>query len=209
MKDQKGFFIAGTGTEVGKTLVSLGLCLRLNASYWKPIQTGYPGDLDFIQKFLPRGQSFPSTYVLKAPLSPNQASEMEGVCIDLKNICRPPKSSFLIVEGIGGLYVPINAKETVLDLIRLLDLPVILVAKSGLGTLNHSLLSLSILKQRGLKTIGLILSGPPHPLNKRDIEHYGGLPVLLELDQLPSPFSKNQLLKAFQDIPIKIKDELL
>ena len=133
MRDQKGFFIAGTGTGVGKTLVSLGLCLHLKASYWKPIQTGRPGDLDFVRPFLAKDKTHPSVYEFKAPLSPNQASEMEGASsIDLKKI-QPPKSPFLIVEGIGGLYVPLNTEETVLDLIRLLNLPVILVAESGLG----------------------------------------------------------------------------
>lgn len=181
---RKGFFVTGTGTEVGKTLASLGLCLRFKADYWKPVQTGQPRDSDFIKRFLPKARVYKSSYSLKAPLSPNQAGEKEGIKIDLKKIVIP-KSPFLIVEGIGGVYVPLNGKETVMDLIKLVGLPLIVVAESGLGTLNHSLLSLEALKSRGFKIAGLILSGPRRWRNKRDIEKWGGAPVLLEMPPLP------------------------
>ena len=194
---KKGFFITGTGTGVGKTLVSLGLCLYFKASYWKPIQTGCPTDTDFIKQFLPSNQIYPSTYALKEPLSPNQAGEREHVTINLNKIS-VPQDSFLIVEGIGGIYVPLNGKETVMDLMKLVNLPLIVVAHSGLGTLNHSLLTLSTLKERSFKIVGVILSGPKNYANKRDIEKWANIPVLLEIPPLSS-ITKRKLRDIFLD----------
>ncbi|MCZ0932338.1 MAG: dethiobiotin synthase [Oligoflexia bacterium] len=196
----KKVFITGTDTEVGKTIVSLGLCLHWKADYWKPIQTGRPTDSDFIKKFLPSKTVYPSSYQFKAPLSPNQASFKENKKIDLKKI-QTPKSSCLVVEGIGGVYVPLNDKQTVLDLIQFINYPVIVVARSGLGTLNHTLLTLTILKQRKIKILGVILSGPFHPDNKRDIEKWSGVPVILELRLLKS-ITKKALLNEFKKLKI-------
>ena len=200
MTKPRGFFVAGTGTDVGKTLVSLGLCLHFKADYWKPIQTGRPGDADFIKKFLPKNRIHPSTYEFKHPLSPNQAGEKEGVSIDLKKII-VPQSHFLIVEGIGGVYVPLNKTNHLMDLIKKINWPLIIVAHSGLGTLNHSLLTLSALKSQDLKVAGVILSGPIHPENKRDIEKWGGSPVLLEIPPL-SKITKPQLLNLFKNVKL-------
>ena len=110
MKQRKGFFVTGTDTGVGKTLVSLGLCLHFQADYWKPVQTGQPGDADYLKNFLPAGSLHASSYAFKEPLSPNQAGERENITIDLNNISTP-QSSFLIVEGIGGVYVPLNGQR--------------------------------------------------------------------------------------------------
>lgn len=195
---QKKVFITGTDTEVGKTIVSLGLCLHWKADYWKPVQTGQPADTDFIKKFLPKHKIYPSSYQFKLPLSPNQASFKENKTIDLKKI-KIPKSSCLIIEGIGGVFVPLNNKQTVLDLIKFLNCPVIVVARSGLGTLNHSLLTLEALKQRRIKTLGVILSGPPHKANKRDIEKWAKVPVILELNFLSS-ITKKTLLAQFKKL---------
>ena len=192
---KKGFFVTGTDTGVGKTLASLGLCLHFNASYWKPVQTGQPTDSDFIKQFLPNSKIHPSVYNLKEPLSPNQASEKENITIDLKRISIP-QSPFLIVEGIGGVYVPLNHKDSLMDLIKLIGLPLIVVARSGLGTLNHSLLTLEALKQRKFKIAGVILSGPKHDTNKRDIEKWSDTPVLLEIPPL-SKITKEKLKEVF------------
>lgn len=198
MNNKHGFFVTGTDTGVGKTLVSLGLCCHFKASYWKPIQTGSPSDASFIQQFLPKNQVYPSVYELKAPLSPNQSAEQENIKINLKKI-NCPNSSFLIVEGIGGLHVPLNDKYNVMDLINKVNLPVIVVAKSGLGTLNHSLLTLEALNKRQLKVAGLILSGPKDHKNKRDIEKFGKVPVILELPHL-SKITKPILKNEFQNL---------
>ena len=200
MKEKK-VFITGTDTEVGKTVVSLGLCLHWKADYWKPVQTGQPTDTDFIKKFLPHHKAHPNTYQFKAPLSPNQASFKENKKINLTKI-HPPKSSCLVVEGIGGVYVPLNNKQTVLDLIQRINYPVILVARSGLGTLNHTLLTLTALKQRKIKILGVVLSGPPHSDNKKDIEKWGKAPVILELPILKK-ITKTNLLNHFKKLRLK------
>ena len=198
----KALFVTGTDTEVGKTIVSLGLCLHFKADYWKPVQTGHPTDRDFIKKFLPKNKVYPSSYQFKRPASPNQASRKENKQIDLKKI-HPPQSSFLIVEGIGGVYVPLNEKQTVMDLIHKLKYPTLLVARSGLGTLNHTLLSLEMLKRRPIKVLGVITSGIPHKDNKRDIEKWGQVPVLLELPLLKS-INSPTLLKYFKHLKLDV-----
>ena len=195
-ENQKGVFVTGTGTEVGKTLVSIGLCLKFKTGYWKPVQTGEPGDEEYVRSFLPPEKICPGAVRLKSPLSPNQAARKEGRPVSLSQIRWPERKDFLIVEGIGGVLVPLNDSETLLDLIRCLKLPVIVVASSGLGTLNHSLLTLRVLKQNQIPVLGLVLSGPSHPDNKRDLEVLGRVPVLLELPLLAS-VTKENLLKAF------------
>lgn len=195
-KKNKGFFITGTGTGVGKTLVSIGLCLKFKANYWKPVQTGEPADEDYVQNFLPQERICPGAIRLKAPLSPNQAARLQKRKVQISDIKRPKKKGFLIVEGIGGVFVPLNDKETVLDLIIHLKLPVIVVALSGLGTLNHTLLTLNALKEHKIPISGLVLSGPLHPQNKRDLKHWGKVPILWELRPL-SVITKKSLKKAF------------
>lgn len=195
-KKPKGFFITGTGTGVGKTLVSIGLCLKFQANYWKPVQTGEPTDEDYVRNFLPQKRIYPGAVHLKAPLSPNQAARLQKRKVQVSDIKKPAKKGFLIIEGIGGVFVPLNDKETVLDLIIHLKLPVIVVALSGLGTLNHTLLTLSALRECKISVLGLVLSGPPHPQNKRDLEHWGKAPILWELKPL-AVITKKSLKKAF------------
>ncbi len=196
MTMQKGFFVTGTDTGAGKTLSALGLCLHFQADYWKPVQTGGTEDTDFIRRFLPESRIRKSAFQLRAPLSPNQAAEKEGAAISLKNIS-PPKSRFLIAEGAGGVLVPLSRRETMADLMALAGLPVLIAARSGLGTLNHTLLTIEALRRRGLQPLGLILSGPPHPMNKRDLEAMGGAPSLLEIPQLET-ITEAGLREVFQ-----------
>ncbi|MDE0092791.1 MAG: AAA family ATPase, partial [Oligoflexia bacterium] len=132
----------------------------------------------------------------------NQASLKENRKIDLKKI-QLPKSSRLVIEGIGGVYVPLNRKQTVLDFIQSIHCPVIVVARSGLGTLNHTLLTLEALKKRKLKVKGVILSGSLHPANKKDIEKWGKAPVILELPIL-NPLTKKKLLGQFKKLKINL-----
>ena len=196
----KNLFVTGTDTGIGKSLVCLALCLKFSADYWKPVQTGMDKDSDFIKKFIPASRVHPSCYELKAPLSPNQSAKKEQKKISLDKIQTPKSSAPLIVEGIGGVYVPFNDKHNVMDLILKLGFPVLLVARSGLGTLNHTLLTLFALRQRGIEPLGLVLSGQPHKDNKRDLEKLGKLPVLLELPVIEQIHAKN-LLYHFQFFP--------
>ncbi len=200
----RGFFVTGTDTGVGKTLVSLGLCLFFEATYWKPIQTGEPTDSDFIRQFLEAKKIHKSSYNFKYPLSPNQAAFKEQQNIDLKQINKPV-SDFLIIEGLGGAFVPLNDKESQLNLMKKCALPIIVVARSGLGTLNHSLLTIEILQSRGLKIAGLILSGPLNPLNKKDLENWSRVPILLEIPHL-TQITNQEILKVFKDFKIKKTD---
>ena len=197
----KNLFVTGTDTGVGKSLVCLALCLKFNADYWKPVQTGQEKDSDFIKGFIDSSRIHSSAYEMKPALSPNQAAQKEQKKISLDKILAPQSSRPLIVEGIGGVYVPFNEQQTVMDLILQLNFPVLVVARSGLGTLNHSLLTLSALRHRGIEPLGLILSGEAHKDNKRDLEKWGRIPVLLELPIITTITSES-LMRHFQSFKL-------
>ncbi|MGB8275010.1 MAG: dethiobiotin synthase [Alphaproteobacteria bacterium] len=181
----RGLFVAGTDTDVGKTVVSAWLVRALDGDYWKPVQAGLDGDTDAdtvrTLSGLPAERIHESTYRLKAALSPHEAARREGIVIDLARLRPPPTTRTLIVEGAGGLLVPLNAEALMIDLIARLGLPVVLVARSTLGTINHTLLSLEALRARGLALEGVVLNGPPNEGNRRAIGHFGRVPVLAEL----------------------------
>jgi len=181
----KSIFVTGTDTDVGKTIVSAGLCLSWPAHYWKPVQAGTEPhtDNEVMAQFISKKDIYPSTYVLKKACSPNQAARAEGVSIQ-KNILMDAYSkncSRLVIEGAGGLLVPFNERENMLDLMIQFGAPVIIVARSGLGTLNHSFLTLKALRAGNVNILGVIMVGRLHPDNKRDIEAIGDIQVLLEL----------------------------
>lgn len=185
-------FISGTDTDVGKTLVSSWLCQHWGAHYWKPIQSGLCGPTDSqTVATLSGAYCHPEAYRLTEPLSPHRAAEIDGVTIDLQH-CVVPRAERLVIEGAGGLLVPLNASTLVIDLIAHCNAPVILVARSSLGTINHTLLSLEALKKRGLPVLGVVMMGhspigaptTPHANNRAALEHYGGVPVLAEFPYL-------------------------
>ena len=187
---RRGVFVTGTGTGIGKTLVAACLVRAWQASYWKPLQTGIDDDVaDSVTVVqlagLPPGRLLPPTHVLRAPLSPEAAARLEGVAIDAASIRLPATvDGPLVVEGAGGLMVPIADGELMIDLIARLRLPVVLVASSTLGTINHTLLSLEALRARDLPVLGVILSGPPSPGNREAIERHGKVRVLAEVPML-------------------------
>ena len=211
---KRRIFVTGTDTDVGKTIVSAGLCLNWSAHYWKPIQAGYlnntftsdrsilPGtDNEIISHFIPKKHIFPSAYNLKNPLSPNQAAKKEGITIKIEKINCPDCSFPLVIEGAGGCLVPVNDTEDMTDIMKKMECPVIVVARSTLGTLNHTLLTLSVLRAKEISILGVIMVGPFHFDNKMDIEKKGNIPILLELpilknlspEVLKSHFSKLSL----------------
>ena len=171
--------VTGTDTGVGKTLVSSWLCLHSGYDYFKPFQTGYESDDDTrtVQRLSPTTRCHPEIYRLKAPLSPHQAAALEGVTLHTQNLVLP-QASPLLVEGVGGLMVPLNDTCLFIDLIKQWQLPVILVARTTLGTLNHTLLSLEALRTRAIPVWGVVLSGPSHPENAQSLEIYGNVPIL-------------------------------
>ncbi|MCP9237891.1 dethiobiotin synthase [Lewinella sp. JB7] len=186
----QAYFITGIGTEVGKTVASAFLQLTLDADYWKPVQAG---DLDFGDtdrvKFwtgLPDDRFHPERYRLRTPASPHYAARLDGVEIRLGDFVLPDSGDRpLLVEGAGGLMVPLNENDCMIDLAVRLGLSVILVSRHYLGSINHTLLSIEVLRTRGCRIAGIVFSGGDNPESARIIEKMGGVPVLATLPEMP------------------------
>jgi len=201
--------VCGTDTDVGKTVVSALLVEGLGASYWKPVQCGLEdgdGDRDRVQRWLelPPDRIQPEAYRFNDPVSPHWAAELAssdplqpGPPIDRQRLQLPAVQGPLVVETAGGLLVPLRRDLLQIEQIQAWGLPVLLVARSGLGTLNHTLLSLEALRRRGLAVLGLVLNGPLHADNPRTLEELGGVPVLLELPPL-DPLNAAALAACWQ-----------
>lgn len=178
------FFVTGTDTGVGKTLVSALLCAGLDAKYWKPIQTGAREGTDrqTVMRLagLSRDRTLPEVYRFAPPVSPHLASKRADVQIDLRKITVPESadSEALIVEGAGGALVPINDRQFMTDLMKHLGIPVILVSRTSLGTINHTLLSLAALRAARIEVRGVVMSGKKNDENRKAIEKYGQTPVI-------------------------------
>lgn len=189
-QDFPRFFITGTDTDVGKTVAAAWLVLHLDGAYWKPVQSGTSDGMDepTVRAItgLPADRFFPPTYTLSQPLSPHEAARRDGVAINMARFTMPAAHRALVIEGAGGLMVPLTDKDFVIDLIARLGTPAILVARSGLGTINHTLLSLKALRDKNIPVAGIIINGPKTPHNRHAIEEYGGVPVLAEIDRLPA-----------------------
>jgi len=178
----ESFFITGTDTGVGKTVVSALLCVGLDATYWKPVQTGtrQGTDTETVMRLaqLPHDRTLPESYRFKPPVSPHLAARWAGVQIELRKIKMPVAvEGSLIAEGAGGVLVPLNRTQLMTDLMRHLNLPVLLVARSSLGTINHTLLSLAALRAARLDVRGVIMVAKPNRDNEAAIERYGKIPV--------------------------------
>ena len=183
----KGFVIVGIGTDVGKTIISAIMVEALRADYWKPIQAG---GLDFSDTDMVRSlvrnedsQFLPEAYRLTEPMSPDAAAAIDGVKIELSQLQLPPTKNTLIVESAGGLMVPANEQLLNIDLIKAWKLPLILVSSYYLGSINHTLLSIDALKNRGIEIAGIIFNGKEVPSTKQVILSYSGLPCLLDVQQ--------------------------
>jgi dethiobiotin synthetase len=197
------FFITGTDTGVGKTVASALLSAALDAIYWKPIQTGTREGTDRRTVIrlagLPHSRTVPETYRFAPPVSPHLAAMRAGVRIELRKIRMPglgPREN-LIVEGAGGVLAPINEKQLMIDLMRHVRVPVLLVARTALGTINHSLLSLTVLRAAALEVRGVILVGKQNLDNLRAIEHYGKVPIVGFIPPL-ARLERKELLRVFQ-----------
>ncbi len=184
-----GLFVTGTDTGVGKTLIAACLVRQLGADYWKPAQTGTEdGDDDTATvatlAALPPDRIHPPRHRFRAPLSPEAAAERENASIALEDFILPATTRPIVVEGAGGVLVPIRGGATMADLMVQLGLPAVLVARSTLGTINHTLLSLAALRRHGIAIAGVVLVGPPNPGNRAAIEAHGGTQVLAEIPWL-------------------------
>lgn len=178
----KHIFITGTDTGVGKTITSAWLCTHWQADYWKPIQSGLSEQTDsqWVHA-LAQATTHPEQHRLQAPLSPHLAADLEGIKIQLHDFQIPAHNGKLVIEGAGGCLVPINWRHTMIDLMQHLNTCALLVARSGLGTINHTTLSLQALKAAQIPVLGVIMVGKPNPHNREAIEHFGEVPVLAEL----------------------------
>ncbi|MCP4934334.1 MAG: dethiobiotin synthase [bacterium] len=194
------YFLTGTDTDVGKTIAAAWLMLKLDAAYWKPVQVGRHQESD--EQVVRRLTGFPeeafarSSYVFPDPLSPHYAAERCGAHIDMEQIKLPSYEEPLIVEAAGGVLVPLNENALMVDLMVQLALPVILVARTGLGTINHTLMSLEALRARDLTITGVILNGNEMPHNTQAIETYGKTRILGQIPPL-APLTGASLM----DIP--------
>ena len=184
MKQQ--YIIAGIGTEIGKTFISSILTESLQADYWKPIQSGALDftDSDTVKSLISNDKTVfhPETYRLNQPMSPHAAAAIDGVEIELSKFELPQTNNHLIVELAGGIMVPLNDHETNLDLIKKLNLPVILVSKNYLGSINHTLLSVEILKMKNIEVKGLIFNGEQNKYSEDFILNYTKLECLGRVD---------------------------
>lgn len=164
LSPMRKLFVTGIGTDVGKTIVSAILVEALKADYWKPIQAGFDNgtDTQLVKQLISNNITtfFQETYLLKTPASPHQAASNDGVEIELNKLILPNGSNKnLIIEGAGGLLVPLNNNDYVVDLITHFDCEVVLVSRNYLGSINHTLLSIEALKSRGLKIAGIVFNG--------------------------------------------------
>lgn len=204
-------FLTGTDTDVGKTTVASWLCLHTGYAYYKPIQAGvnhptpisHPRERNFVDsqvvKNLANVKTLPETYLYPEPVSPHLAAALSNDHIDCQKIILPAVEN-LIVEGAGGVMVPINEQMLMIDLIKQLALPVIIVARSSLGTINHTLLTLGSLRNRDIPILGVIVNGEANKANRDAIAKYSKVEILAELPKLDILSTEN-----LQKIPLPEK----
>jgi dethiobiotin synthetase len=193
----KPVVITGTDTDIGKTVFAAGLTHSLKAQYWKPVQAGLDGETDSQTVARLSGMhTRPEAYLLKMPASPHLAAESEGEEIDPARLALPHITGPLVIEAAGGLMVPLNRRTLFLDVIATWQTPVILCARTALGTINHSLLSLAALRQARCPIIGIAFIGTTNPAVERTICDFGDVAYLGCLPRL-APLTPTSLSQAF------------
>jgi dethiobiotin synthetase len=202
---QKQYFITGISTEVGKTVAAAIITEALQADYWKPIQAGELDNSDThkVKRLISNSKSVfhENSYALKTPMSPHAAAEIEGVTIDLKKIIVPKTKNHLVIEGAGGLLVPLNNSETILDIIKP-NYKVIVVSRHYLGSINHTLLTIKLLQEKGFD-VAIIFSGDAHKTTEDIIVKMTNVSVIGRINEEPY-FDKN-VVKEYAD---KFKEKL-
>jgi dethiobiotin synthetase len=194
-------FITGIGTDVGKTIVSAIVTEALEADYWKPIQAGdlEKSDSHKVKSYISnlKTQFHLNAYALQTPASPHFAAAVDGVTIELKKITEPETDNHLVVEGAGGLFVPLNETDCVVDLIQS-DYKVILVSRHYLGSINHTLLSIEALQNRKIRIAGIIFSGAENKATESIILHKSGVKHIGRIEEEPY-FDKN-VIREYADL---------
>lgn len=200
-------FITGIGTDVGKTVASAIVVEALEADYWKPIQAG---DLDHsdshkVKAYVQNKKSnfFPNAYALHTPASPHLAAEMDGIVIDINKIKEPSTKNHLVIEGAGGIFVPLNAIKCIVDIIQPVH-KVIVVSRHYLGSINHTLLTVEALQNRKLNVAGIIFSGDENKASEEIILNKTGLPMIGRIDN--EPYFDQNVISYYADI---FRDNLL
>lgn len=180
------YFVTAIGTDSGKTLVSAILVEALKADYWKPVQAGFPTDSDTLSSLVSNSLTkvHPETHLLKIPASPHAAAKFEHLAIQMDDFVSPETENDIVIEGAGGVLVPINEEDFVIDIAVALKAPVILVANLYLGSINHTLLTIDYLKRNDIPVHGIIFNGESNPESERIIEKHSGYRVLLRLPKL-------------------------
>lgn len=174
--------IAGIGTEIGKTVVSAIIVEALQADYWKPVQSGAleDSDTETVRGLVSntRSRFHPEAYRLREPLSPHAAAQIDGITIDLAKLVLPETDNDLVIELAGGLMVPLNNHDLNIDWVRHTGLPVVLVSRNYLGSINHTLLSIDACQTRKIPIVGIVFNGPENPASESVIMGISGLPCL-------------------------------
>lgn len=183
----KTYFVTGIGTDVGKTVVSSILCEALNADYWKPVQCGNldHSDTETVRQFISNRKTklHSEAYMFKTPASPHYASHLEHIQIDMNKIMLPETNNDLVIEGAGGLMVPLNQSSLMIDLIGRFKAEVILVSKNYLGSINHTLLSFDALKNRNIPVKALVFNGHENISSEQIITSHCGIKSVLHIAQ--------------------------
>ncbi|WP_299902534.1 dethiobiotin synthase [uncultured Aquimarina sp.] len=204
-KEQKKIFITGIGTDVGKTVVSAIVVEALQADYFKPVQAGdlSYSDTDKVKELVSNSEStfHKNSYALHTPMSPHAAAEIDGITIDINNIQIPSTSNTIVIEGAGGLLVPLNDEATILDIIDA-DCKVIVVSRHYLGSINHTLLTVKLLQEKGFDPV-IIFSGDEHITTESIIKKMTKVKVIGRVDN--EPYFDEMVVKEYASL---FKDEL-
>lgn len=198
----QGFIVTGTDTGVGKTVVATAYASALGATYWKPIQCGLEdgGDSERVRMLsgLPADRIVPEVYRFNMAASPHRAAEADGVEISVRKLELPDVEGPIVIEGAGGLMVPLTRQSLLIDLFASWRLPVVLVARTSLGTINHSLLSIEALNGRNIPILGVAFVGDEMPDTERTIVEMGGVRRLGRLPHI-TPLTRASLSQAFAE----------
>lgn len=190
-------FITGISTDVGKTVASAIITESLKADYWKPIQAGdlETSDTHKIKAYISNAKThfFENSYALNTPASPHLAAEIDGITIDLNKILEPKTENHLVIEGAGGLFVPLNNQDTIANLIQP-DYKVIVVSRHYLGSINHTLLTVEALQNRNIKVAGIIFNGERNEATEAIILSKTGVNCIGRIEKEPY-FDKNVILE--------------
>ena len=194
-------FITGIGTDVGKTIASAIITEALEADYWKPVQAGdlENSDSHKVKSFLYNEKTVIhlNSYALNTPASPHLAAQLDGIVIDLKKIIEPETGNHLVVEGAGGVFVPLNSNDCVIDLIQS-DYKVIVVSRHYLGSINHTLLTIEAVQNRKIAIAGIIFSGDENKASEEIILNKTVIKCIGRIEQEPY-FDKN-VIKEYADL---------